>query len=191
MRVSLTTAMQNCLGCLSKKKMPVQKEIDDFVVDSRVHGRIVAFTPFGAHVDIDGVIAKLNREEISWSMISSADHFLYIGQEVECVVVAADGRDGKFIVSMKRAVPDPWLCDRSIPYRGDCVSGRIVSVWGTGMVVELPSGIHGMVKIRREQRGSFDLRKHFARDAVHEFLVVKTDPSKGALLLALKDDISH
>ena len=191
MRVSLTKAMQNCLGCLSKKKMPVQKEIDDFVVDSRVHGRVVEFASFGAYIDIDGVIAKLNREEMSWSAISSADHFLYIGQEVECVVMAADGREDKFIVSLKRAVPDPWVCDRPIPCKGDCVSGRIVLVWSTGMVVELPSGIHGLVKLRREQQGSFDLRKHFVRDAVHEFLVVKTDPRKGALLLALKDDISH
>ena len=58
---------------LSKKKQ--LKEIDDFVVDSIVRGRVKEFTPFGAYIDIEGVTAKLNREEISWSQIGSADHF--------------------------------------------------------------------------------------------------------------------
>ena len=49
----------------SKKKQ--LKEIDDFVVDSIVRGKVKEFTPFGAYIDIEGVTAKLNREEISWS----------------------------------------------------------------------------------------------------------------------------
>ena len=87
---------------LNKKKQP--KEIDDFAVDSLVRGRVKEFTPFGAYIDIEGVTAKLNREEISWSQIGS----------------------GKFIVSMKRAVPDPWSCDRPVPVRGDLVSFALV-----------------------------------------------------------------
>ncbi len=168
---------------LNKKKQP--KEIDDFAVDSLVRGRVKEFTPFGAYIDIEGVAAKLNREEISWSQIGSADHFLSIGQEIECVVVAADGRKGKFIVSMKRAVPDPWSCDRPIPVCGDLVSGRVISVYDKGMFVELSNGIHGKVKFGRSivDQEEFDIRDHFKRKTTCRFKVLKVDSKKGALAL--------
>ena len=161
------------------------KEIDDFVVDSLVRGRVKEFTPFGAYIDIDGVNAKLNREEISWSQIGSADHFLFIGQEIECVVVAADGREGKFIVSMKRAVSDPWSCDRAIPVRGDLVSGRVISVYDKGMIVELSNGIHGKVQLRPKDvlSESIELQNHFAKDEMHRFVVIGVNSRKGSLNL--------
>ena len=167
----------------SKKKQ--LKEIDDFVVDSIVRGRVKEFTPFGAYIDIEGVTAKLNREEISWSQIGSADHFLSIGQEIECVVVAADGREGKFIVSMKRAVPDPWSCDRPIPVRGDLVSGRVISVYDKGMIVELPNGIHGKMKFHPKDvlDESNEHRSHFAKGETHRFVVIGVNSKKGSLNL--------
>ena len=161
------------------------KEIDDFVVDSLVRGRVKEFTPFGAYIDIDGVNAKLNREEISWSQIGSADHFLFIGQEIECVVVVADGREGKFIVSMKRAVSDPWSCDRSIPVRGDLVSRRVISVYDKGMIVELSNGIHGKAQLRPKDvlSESIELQNHFAKDEMHRFVVIGVNSRKGSLNL--------
>lgn len=125
-----------------------KKEIDDFAVGSLVQGTVMEFTPFGAYVDIEGVRAKLNREEISWCQIGSADHFLIVGQEIKCVVVAAEGSEDKFIVSMKLAVPNPWSCNKQMPAHDDVVSGRVISVYDRGMIVELANGFHGKVELR-------------------------------------------
>jgi hypothetical protein len=51
------------------------------------------------------------------------------GQEIEYGVMVPDGREDKFIVSMKRAVSDSWSCDRPIPVRGDLVTAKRRFFW--------------------------------------------------------------
>lgn len=174
------------------KKPEAIKGIDDYIEGEQVRGTVVEFTSFGAYIDIYGLKAKLNREEISWSQIGSADHFLMIGQVINCVVLAANEKQGKFIVSMKRTRSDPWALDCKVPTRGEIVQGRAIAVFESEMIVEVFDGIHGRVRARdfssEDVVESFLL--HFQTGLFYKFLVAKVDTKKGALaLLPIGNDI--
>lgn len=167
------------------KKHEVTKGIDDYVEGEQVRGTVVEFAPFGAYIDIHGLKAKLNREEISWSQIGSADHFLIVGQVINCVVLSANEEQGKFIVSMKRTTSDPWALGCKVPIRGEIVQGRAIAVFESEMIVEVFNGIHGRVRARdfSSESAVENLLLHFQTGLSYKFLVAKVDTKRGALAL--------
>ena len=89
--------------------------------DMVLKGTVISLRPFGAFVDIGGVEALLPISEVGWSRIDDLSSVLSPGQELEVKVTDLDWEKNRVSVSLKAALPDPWLqLSRPVP-------GRILS----------------------------------------------------------------
>ena len=79
-------------------------------IGDKVKGKVVVVADYGAFIEIAaGVEGLLHVSEMSWSQhLRSAQDFLKVGEEVECVVLTLDKEDRKMSLGVKQLMPDPW-----------------------------------------------------------------------------------
>jgi small subunit ribosomal protein S1 len=120
----------------------VQKK---FPVGSQVEGPVTNMMNFGAFVEIaEGVEGLVHISEIAVGRrLNHPSDVLRTGQRVQALVLAIDTEKRQIKLSMKQLVPtglDEYLAEHKA---GDVVSGRVVEVADSGIVVELGEGIRG------------------------------------------------
>ncbi len=120
-----------------------------YPVGSRVQGRVVNITDYGAFVELEtGVEGLIHVSEMSWSKrVKHPSKVLEAGQEVEAVVLDLDGESRRISLGLKQIEPDPWstLGER---YSVDSViSGRVRNLTDFGAFIEVEEGIDGLVHV--------------------------------------------
>ena len=98
------------LGLKQLSKHPWDALADDLKVGDKVKGKVVVIADYGAFVEIaDGVEGLIHVSEMSWSThLRSAQDFVKLGQEVECVVLTLDRAERKMSLGIKQLTSDPW-----------------------------------------------------------------------------------
>ena len=122
---------------------------EDFVEGAKVKGRVVVMADYGAFVEIaPGVEGLLHVSEISWSQhLRSAQDFLNVNDEIECVVLGIDREDRKMSLGLKQLSKDPWE-DIEARYPVESKQkGKVRNFTNFGLFVELEEGIDGLVHI--------------------------------------------
>ena len=78
---------------------------------SRVRGKVVSITNYGAFVELEkGVEGLVHISEMSWTRnIRHPSKLVSIGDEIEAVVLKVDPDDEKISLGMKQIEEDPWL----------------------------------------------------------------------------------
>lgn len=114
-----------------------------FPVGSAVEGPVVSLTKFGAFLELsDGLEGMVHVSDISAEKrINHPQDVLRVGQIVKAQVLEVDSQKRRLKLGMKQLVPtsiDEYLSEHK---PGDIVSGRIVSVNGNTLQVELGEGI--------------------------------------------------
>ncbi|MDH3423921.1 MAG: 30S ribosomal protein S1, partial [Gemmatimonadota bacterium] len=82
-----------------------------YPVGSRVRGRVVSITNYGAFVELEkGVEGLVHISEMSWTRnVRHPSKVVSIGDEIEAVVLKVDPKDEKISLGMKQIEEDPWL----------------------------------------------------------------------------------
>ena len=104
---------------------------------------------YGAFVEIaPGVEGLLHVSEISWSQhLRSAQDFLNVNDEIECVVLGIDREERKMSLGLKQLSQDPWE-DIEVRYPVESKQkGTVRNFTNFGLFVELEEGIDGLVHI--------------------------------------------
>jgi small subunit ribosomal protein S1 len=114
-----------------------------FPEGSQIEGPVTKIMAFGAFVQVtEGVEGLVHVSEISAERrINHPSDELRVGQVVKALVVAIDTEKRQIKLSMKQLVPtsvDEYVAEHKV---GDVVSGRLVEITGSAMVVELGEGI--------------------------------------------------
>jgi small subunit ribosomal protein S1 len=114
-----------------------------FPVGSQIEGPVTKMMAFGAFVEIaEGVEGLVHISEIAVGRrLNHPSEVLHAGQRVQALVLAIDAAKRQIKLSMKQLIPtglDEYIAEHKA---GDAVSGRVVSVTGTDMEVELGEGI--------------------------------------------------
>jgi small subunit ribosomal protein S1 len=114
-----------------------------FPVGCAVEGPVVSLTKFGAFLELsDGLEGMVHVSDISAEKrINHPQDVLRVGQIVKAQVLEVDSQKRRLKLGMKQLVPtsiDEYLAEHK---PGDIVSGRIVSVNGNTLQVELGEGI--------------------------------------------------
>ncbi|HVU45674.1 MAG TPA: S1 RNA-binding domain-containing protein, partial [Terracidiphilus sp.] len=114
-----------------------------FPVGSQIEGPVTKMMAFGAFVEIaEGVEGLVHISEIAVGRrLNHPSEVLHAGQRVQALVLAIDAEKRQIKLSMKQLIPtglDEYIAEHKT---GDSVSGRVVSVTGTDMEVELGEGI--------------------------------------------------
>ena len=120
-----------------------------FAVGTRVHGKIVGVTDYGAFVQIEpGVEGLVHVSEMSWSKRTKhPSKIVKVDDEVEVVVLDVKTDQRRISLGLKQTLPDPWEAAAEKYPVGTVVSGRIRNLADFGAFVEIEEGMEGLIHI--------------------------------------------
>jgi small subunit ribosomal protein S1 len=178
------------LGLKQLQDYPWKNVAEKYPVGSRVRGRVVSITNYGAFVELEkGVEGLVHISEMSWTRnVRHPSQLVAIGEQIECVVLRVDEEGQKISLGMKQIEQDPWLALPAKYPPGTKISGVVRNLTSFGSFVEVEPGIDGLVHIsdmswtRRVQHPSEVLRKGEDVDVV----VLSIDPEHKRISLGLK-----
>ncbi len=116
---------------------------------SRVQGKVVSLTDYGAFIEIEkGIEGLIHISEMSWTEhIKHPSQFVSMGQMVDAIVLNID-RDGKKLsLGMKQLTPDPWQELLQKYPVNSAHRGAVRNITNFGVFVELEPGVDGLVHI--------------------------------------------
>jgi len=120
-----------------------------YPVGSRVRGKVVSITNYGAFVELEkGVEGLVHISEMSWTRnVRHPSKLVSIGEEIEAVVLKVDPDEEKISLGMKQIEEDPWL---ALPLKyptGTVLAGTVRNLTSFGAFVEIEAGIDGLVHV--------------------------------------------
>ncbi|SVC51759.1 uncharacterized protein METZ01_LOCUS304613, partial [marine metagenome] len=120
-----------------------------YPIGSRVHGKVVSITNYGAFIEIQkGVEGLVHISEMSWTRnIRHPSKLVNIGDEIEAVVLKVDTNDEKISLGMKQTEEDPWLALPEKYPTGTELAGTVRNLTSFGAFVEIEPGIDGLVHV--------------------------------------------
>jgi small subunit ribosomal protein S1 len=178
------------LGLKQLTPYPWEQVEEKYRVGSRVKGRVVSITDYGAFVELErGVEGLIHIGEMSWTRhVKHPSKIVAIGEEVECLVLKVDKENEKISLSLKQTGTDPWdTLELKYPVRSR-FTGKVRNLTNFGAFVELEEGIDGLVHIsdmswtRRVNHPSEVLKK----SDVIEVEVLNIDKDNRRISLGLK-----
>ncbi len=137
------------LGLKQLMPHPWENVEDTYPIGSKVKGKIVSLTNYGAFVELEaGVEGLIHVSEMSWTRhIKNASEIYSIAEEVNAEVLAIDKDDRKISLGVKQLEPDPWDDIQEKYIVGALHKGKIVNITQFGVFVELEDGIEGLIHV--------------------------------------------
>ncbi len=116
---------------------------------SRVKGKVVSLTDYGAFVELEpGVEGLVHVSEMSWTHdVRHPSRVVAVGDAIEAQVLHVDQQGRKISLGMKQTVPNPWDLIQSRYPVGTQIEGKVKSVTDFGAFVGLDEGIDGLIHI--------------------------------------------
>jgi small subunit ribosomal protein S1 len=137
------------LGLKQLTPYPWENVEEKYSVNSRVKGKVVSITDYGAFIELErGVEGLIHISEMSWTQhIKHPSKLLSVNDTIEAVVLTVDKENEKISLGLKQLEPDPWLTiDLKYPI-GTAVKGKVRNLTTFGAFVEIEDGIDGLVHI--------------------------------------------
>jgi small subunit ribosomal protein S1 len=137
------------LGMKQLTPHPWDSMTDDLVEGGRIKGKVVVMADYGAFIEIaPGVEGLLHVSEMSWSQhLRSAQDFLSVGEDIECVILNIDREERKMSLGLKQLKQDPWAEINDRYPLNSKQKGVVRNFTNFGLFVELEEGIDGLVHI--------------------------------------------
>jgi len=161
-----------------------------FPAGTRVHGKVVGVTDYGAFVQIEpGVEGLVHVSEMSWSKhVKHPSKIVKVSDAVEVVVLEIKTEQRRISLGLKQTLPDPWEAAAEKYPVGSIVNGRIRNLADFGAFVELEEGMEGLIHISDmswTERIKHPSEKFKKGDKI-EARVLKVDSSNRRLSLGIK-----
>jgi small subunit ribosomal protein S1 len=137
------------LGYKQIKEDPWGVAEKKYVVGTRVSGKVVNITNYGAFVELEvGIEGLIHISEMSWTKkVKHPSQILTIGDMVDAVVLDMDVARKRISLGLKQTEPNPWsLIEERYP-KGTVIEGKIKNVTDFGIFIGIDEGIDGLVHI--------------------------------------------
>ncbi|NNF99852.1 MAG: 30S ribosomal protein S1 [Desulfobacteraceae bacterium] len=137
------------LGMKQLTQDPWATATDKFPVDSKVTGKVVSLTDYGAFVELEeGIEGLIHVSEMSWTRkIRHPSKVVSVGEEVDAVVLDIKPENRRISLGMKQVVPNPWdVISDKYPV-GTTIEGKIKNITDFGLFIGIDEGIDGLVHI--------------------------------------------
>jgi 4-hydroxy-3-methylbut-2-enyl diphosphate reductase len=108
-------------------------------------GVVVRLAEFGAFVDLGGVDGLIHNSELSYARIKHPSEVVKIGDVVQVEVMKFDPEAKKVSLSLKHALPDPWMQHADQLVEGNKLVAQVVKVTPNYILVEIVPGVLAMV----------------------------------------------
>ena len=178
------------LGLKQKSADPWTNVAGKYPIGTRVRGRVVSLTDYGAFVELEpGVEGLVHVSEMSWTHeVRHPSRVVAVGDQVEAAVLNVDPASRKISLGMKRTAPNPWDMIESKYPIGTRIEGKVKSLTDFGAFVGLEEGIDGLIHI-----SDMSWTKHikhpselFKKAQKVEAVVLRIDKEKERLSLGYK-----
>lgn len=178
------------LGMKQLQEYPWQNVAAKYPVGTRVQGKVVSITNYGAFVELEpGIEGLVHISEMSWTRnVRHPSKVVSIGETIEAVVLKVDEGDEKISLGMKQTEADPWV---TLPLKyplNSAITGKVRNLTSFGAFVEIEPGIDGLIHIsdmswtKRIQHPSEVVKKG---DTVN-VVILNIDPDAKRISLGLK-----
>jgi small subunit ribosomal protein S1 len=137
------------LGLKQLTPHPWDKVDSNLQVGDKVKGKVVVIADYGAFIEIEpGFEGLVHVSEMSWSQhLRSAQDFLKVGEDVECLVLSIDREERKMSLGIKQLMPDPWSeIETKYPVNSKHTA-KVRNFTNFGVFVELEEGVDGLIHI--------------------------------------------
>ena len=178
------------LGMKQLQPYPWKDIAEKYPVGTRVQGKVVSITNYGAFVELEaGIEGLVHISEMSWTRnVRHPSKIVSIGETIEAVVLKVDESEEKISLGMKQTEQDPWMI---LPQKypvGTRIEGKVRNLTSFGAFVEIEPGIDGLIHIsdmswtKRVQHPSEVVKKGDGVDVV----VLNIDAENKRISLGLK-----
>src|SRR5215203_5926547 len=178
------------LGLKQLHPYPWKDVADKYPVGTRVTGKVVSITNYGAFIELEpGIEGLVHISEMSWTRnVRHPSKLVSIGETIEAVVLKVDPSEEKISLGMKQTEQDPWMV---LPLKypaGTRINGKVRNLTSFGAFVEIEPGIDGLIHIsdmswtKRVQHPSEVVKKGDAVDVV----ILNIDSENKRISLGLK-----
>src|SRR3989449_5371636 len=175
------------LGLKQLQPYPWKDVAAKYPVGTRVQGKVVSITNYGAFVELEpGIEGLVHISDMSWTKrVQHPSEVVKKGDEVEVLILNVDAENKRISLGLKQAQEDPWLRIGETYPVGTELRGRVLRLMDKGVVVDLGSDIEGFVPM--SQLGIADIQN--PADAVKEgqaveLKVLEVDPIHHRIVLA-------
>ncbi len=178
------------LGMKQLQEYPWKDVAAKYPVGTRVQGKVVSITNYGAFVELEpGIEGLVHISEMSWTRnVRHPSKIVSIGETIEAVVLKVDESEEKISLGMKQTEQDPWMIlPQKFPV-GTRLQGKVRNLTSFGAFVEIEPGIDGLIHIsdmswtKRVQHPSEVVKKG---DAVN-VVILNIDGENKRISLGLK-----
>ena len=178
------------LGLKQLQAYPWKDVAEKFPVGTRISGKVVSITNYGAFIELQpGIEGLVHISEMSWTRnVRHPSKLVSIGETIEAVVLKVDPAEEKISLGMKQTEQDPWM---SLPLKypvGTRLNGKVRNLTSFGAFVEIEPGIDGLIHIsdmswtKRVQHPSEVVKKGDSVDVV----ILNIDSDNKRISLGLK-----
>ncbi|HEX3158481.1 MAG TPA: 30S ribosomal protein S1 [Gemmatimonadaceae bacterium] len=178
------------LGLKQLQAYPWKDVAGRYPVGTRVTGKVVSITNYGAFIELEpGIEGLVHISEMSWTRnVRHPSKLVSIGETIEAVVLKVDPDEEKISLGMKQTEQDPWMV---LPLKypvGTRISGKVRNLTSFGAFVEIEPGIDGLIHIsdmswtKRVQHPSEVVKKGDTVDVV----ILNIDADNKRISLGLK-----
>jgi small subunit ribosomal protein S1 len=137
------------LGLKQIQEDPWHRADEKYPVGTRVKGKIVSLTDYGAFIELEqGVEGLVHVSEMSWTKrVKHPSKLVNVGDQVEAVVLDIDPKAKRISLGMKQIEANPWtLLEDKYPI-GSVIRGEVRNVTDFGVFVGVEEGIDGLVHV--------------------------------------------
>ena len=178
------------LGLKQKSADPWIGVASKYAIGTRVRGRVVSLTDYGAFIELEpGVEGLVHVSVMSWTHeVRHPSRVVSIGDQVEAAVLNVDPASRKISLGMKQTAPNPWDMVEGKYAIGTRIEGKVKSLTDFGAFVGLEEGIDGLIHI-----SDMSWTKHikhpselFKKGQKVDAVVLRIDKEKERLSLGFK-----
>jgi len=178
------------LGLKQLQAYPWKDVAEKFPVGTRVSGKVVSITNYGAFIELEpGIEGLVHISEMSWTRnVRHPSKLVSIGETIEAVVLKVDTTEEKISLGMKQTEQDPWMVLPEKYPVGTRLTGKVRNLTSFGAFVEIEPGIDGLIHIsdmswtKRVQHPSEVVKKGDTVDVV----ILNIDAENKRISLGLK-----
>jgi small subunit ribosomal protein S1 len=137
------------LGLKQKSADPWESVEEKYPVGSRVQGKVVSITDYGAFVELEtGVEGLVHISEMSWTKrVKHPSKVVDLDDTVEAIVLDLDKDNRRISLGLKQIEPNPWAVVAEKYPPGSIVTGIVRNLTDFGAFIELEEGVDGLVHI--------------------------------------------
>src|SRR6476646_10811521 len=137
------------LGLKQLQSYPWKDVAEKYPVGTRVTGKVVAITSYGAFIELEpGIEGLVHISEMSWTRnVRHPSKLVKKGDAVDVVILNIDSDNKRISLGLKQAEEDPWLrIGENYPV-GTEMRSTVVRLMDKGVVVDIGNDIEGFVPI--------------------------------------------